>query len=254
MYFTDNDITIYYEKYGNSKENIIILPGWGDNRLTYSYMINYLKEYFTIYILDYPGFGKSPFPNKDLTIYDYSNLIYEWIKSLNITNPTLISHSFGGRIVTTLLGYYNYKFKNIIYMNSAGIKHKKNLKQKAKTISYKLLMRITNLFPNNLKEKTKNYLFNKYASNDYKNLNTNMRKTFKNIVNEDLLPYIKNIKTKVLIIWGNNDKQTPIKDAYTMKKLIKNSELIVIDKSEHFTYLDQPYLINKIILTQIKSE
>lgn len=254
MYFTDNDITIYYEKYGNNDESIIILPGWGDNRITYTYMINFLKEYYSTYILDYPGFGKSPFPNKDITIYDYSNLIYEWIKSLNIKNPTLISHSFGGRIVTTLLGYYNYEFKNIIYMNSAGIKHKKNIIQKLKTLSYKLLIKTTNLLPKKLKEKVKNYLFKKYASSDYKNLNTNMRKTFKNIVNEDLSPYLKNIKARTLIIWGNKDKETPIKDAYIMKKKIENSELIVIDKSEHFTYLDEPYLINKIILTQIKNE
>ena len=104
MYFTYEDITMYYEKYGTSKKTIIILPGWGDTRKTFTYMVDFLKNFFTIYIMDYPGFGNSPFPKKDLTIYHYSDLIYHWIQELNISDPILIGHSFGGRIITNMLG------------------------------------------------------------------------------------------------------------------------------------------------------
>ena len=105
MDYTYLDTTIYYEKHGSSKKNIVILPGWGDTSKTFSYMISFLKNYFTVYIVDYPGFGNSVFPNRDLTIYDYSLLIYNFIQDLEIENPILIGHSFGGRIITTLLGY-----------------------------------------------------------------------------------------------------------------------------------------------------
>ena len=249
MYFKSNGIKIYYEKHGNKDKSILILPGWGNTRETFSYMINFLKNYFTVYILDYPGFGKSPFPNKDLTLYDYSNLIYDLIKYLDI-KPILIGHSFGGRIITTLSGYYKYKFNNIIYMNSAGIKHKKSIK----TYIYKLLLKLKIFIPKRKRNKYLNYLFNKFASNDYKDLNINMQNTFKNIINLDLKPYLKEIESKVLIIWGNNDTSTLVKDGILMNKNIKDSELIVLDKASHFTYLDYPILINKIIFEQLKDE
>ena len=250
MYFTYDDITIYYEKYGSSKKSIIILPGWGNTRKTFDYMINFLKDYATVYILDYPGFGNSKFPDKDLSLYDYSNLIYEWIKYLNIDKPILIGHSFGGRIITTLLGYYKYKFDNVIYLNSAGIKPKK----KFKSYIYKLLKKLKFILPKKYKKKWLNYLFKKYASTDYKQLNYNMQNTFKNIVNLDLKQYLKYIDSKVLLIWGNLDTSTPLKDAYVMKKEIINSELIILNNANHFSYLNYPYLVNKIIYEQIKDE
>jgi pimeloyl-ACP methyl ester carboxylesterase len=254
MYFTSDDITIYYEKYGNSKKSIIILPGWGDNRKTFSYMINFLKEFFTVYIFDYPGFGNSPFPNKNLTIYDYSELINNWIKELEIDNPILIGHSFGGRIIITLLGYYQYDYKNIILIDSAGIKPKKTLRKLLRTYTYKFLKSIKKILPKKYRESYQNFLFSIFASSDYKNLNPNMMRTFKNIVNEDLKPYLKYIKAKTLLIWGNKDDDTPIKDANIMNKLITNSELVVIDNTNHFVYLQKPYLINQIIYEQLKDE
>lgn len=254
MYFNHENITLYYEKYGNHKKTIVILPGWGDTRKTFNYMISFLQNYFTIYIVDYPGFGNSPFPDKDLTIYDYSNLIYEFIKELNLKDPILIGHSFGGRIITTLLGYYNYNFSNIILINSAGIKPKKTITKKLKTYYYKLLQKLANILPKKTRIKYKNYLFNKFASDDYKNLSDNMKTTFKNVVNEDLTPYLKNINTRSLLIWGNKDESTPLKDAYIMNKYIKKSELVIINRATHFSYLEQPNLVNSIIYEQLKDE
>lgn len=254
MYFEYDDINLYYEKYGNSKKSIIILPGWGETRNTFQYMINFLKNYFTVYIVDYPGFGNTKFPNHNMTIYDYSNLIHEWINDLELTDPILIGHSFGARIINVLLGYYHYNFSNVILMNAAGIKPKKTLGSILRAKSYKILKRMSRIIPKRYRKKYLELLFSKYASNDYKNLPDDMKKTFQNVVNEDLTVYLSNIKTRTLLIWGDRDDSTPLKDAYTMKKLIKDSELIVIKGTDHFTYLQQPRLINSIIYEQIKDE
>lgn len=254
MYFTYDDINIYYEKYGNRKKNILILPGWGDTRKTFDYMISFLQNFFTVYIMDYPGFGNSIFPNKDLSIYDYSNLVYEFIKELELDDPIIIGHSFGGRIITTLLGYYKYNFSNIILINSAGIKPKRTFYMRFKTFYYKTMQKIGNFLPSKLKNRWKNYIFNKFASDDYKNLSNNMKNTFKNVVNEDLTLYLKNIKTRTLIMWGDKDEATPIKDAYLMNKLIKDSELVIFRGATHYSYLEQPNLFNKILFEQLKDE
>ena len=110
MYLKINNTNIYYEQYGTKKQNILILPGWGDNRKTFSYLINYLKNYFTVYILDYPGFGNSMF-NKTLTIFEYANIINEFVIKLNLENSILIGHSFGGRIISILTTKYNIRYK-----------------------------------------------------------------------------------------------------------------------------------------------
>ena len=235
MYFKHNQITMYYQKEGKGKNSILILPGWGNTRETFQTIINHFKEYFTIYSLDYPGFGKSPIPETELTIYDYGKYIKEFIKENKIENPIIIAHSFGGRI-TSLLSYYEVPIKKIILIDVAGIKRKKKLNIFLKEIIYKFLKKIFN--KNN---KIKKKLFLKFSSDDYKTIPSIMRKTFQNIIQEDLRKYYKIIKQDTLIIWGGKDKDTPLKDAYLLQKMIQNSGLIVYKNGNHFSYLEKPY-------------
>ena len=254
MFFQYKDISMYYEVFGNHPNSILILPGWGDTRKTFQYLTDYLSNYFTVYIIDYPGFGNSKFPNRNLTIFDYSDLIYEFIKGNNLDDPILIGHSFGGRIITILTGYYHYKFSNIILMDSAGIKPKKTIRGMLKQLNYNILKKLGNIVSKKYRKKYYQKIFTIFASIDYKNLNQNMHETFKNIINTDLKDYLKYINSRVLLIWGNKDTSTPLKDAITMNKSIKNSELIVIDKVGHFPYLERPQLINAILYEQLKEE
>lgn len=241
----------YYEKYGNKEKVIIILPGWGDTRKTFNYYINFLKENYTIYIFDYPGFGKSKFPSHSLTIYDYAIYIKNFINDNNIKNPNIICHSFGCRIAIILIGKYRVLVDKLIIIGGAGIK-RKNIKRKIKIIKYKLLKKISKILPKKKKEKYLEKLFNKYASNDYKNLNNSMKKTFSNIINEDLKKYLKYIYCPCILLWGEKDKDTPLKDGILMNKKIANSGLITIKKGTHFVYLEYPFYILKIIIEFFK--
>ena len=249
MYIKIEDMTIYYEKYGNKEQTVFILPGWGNNRITFNYLISELKNYFTIYILDYPGFGNSTFPSRDLTIYDYANLIKKLINKLNINNPILIGHSFGGRIISLL----KIKYKKLLLIDVAGLNHF-NLKLFLKQKLYKLLKKISFILPKKLKRKYLHFIFNKFSSNDYKRLNKNLLKTFQNIIKEDLSKYYQNIKEETLLLWGEFDDITPLKDGIKLNKLIKNSTLITISNTKHFPYLEKKYLVSRIVLEYLKKD
>ena len=252
MNFIINDFNIYYEKYGNGQSNIIILPGWGDTRSTFNTLIETLKTRFTVYIIDYPGFGNSNFPNRDLSIYDYANLIKDFITVNDIENPILICHSFGGRLGIILTGLYKMQIKKMILMDSAGIKPKKKFKVKFKQIIYKCLKKIGCILPKKIKSIYLNKLINIFGSCDFKNLNQNIRTTFIKVINEDLTKYLKDINTSTLLIWGEYDKDTPLDDGKIMNIKIEDSGLVIIPNAGHFPYLEYPYYINKIVLEFLK--
>ncbi len=251
MYYEFLDYEMYYEKVGCGNKNILILPGWGETRITFFKMINYLSDGFTVYIVDYPGFGNSPFPNKDMTIYDYALLIKNFMTDLEINDPLIIAHSFGGRIATILNGVLNVKISKMLLMDIAGIKPKKSLKSKIKEKVYKIKKKFINLFCKNRKEKLEK-LRKKYGSSDYNSLPINMLTTFRNVISEDLKDYFNNINSEVLLIWGAKDIDTPLKDAYYINKKIKNSHLIIFPYGSHFTYLEYIDNINLIIENFIK--
>ena len=251
MYFQVNNHKIYYEKHGNNKETIIILPGWGNNRQTFDYLIKKLKNDYTIYIIDYPGFGKSNFPNIDMTIFDYATIIRKFISSNKIDNFNIIAHSFGGRIAIILDSIYKLKINKMIFLDIAGIR-KFSIKRLIKKYLYKFLKLLGKALPKKVKTKYQKYLFSKFASTDYNSINTNMYQTFKNIVNTNLKRYVKDISSEVLLIWGIDDEDTPLYIANYLNKYIKESALITLP-GHHFIYLEHPYLTTKIITIFLKN-
>ena len=64
----------------------------------------------------------------------------------------------------------------------------------------------------------------------------------------DLTNYLSSINTNTLILWGEKDTDTPLKDGKLMHKKITNSELIIFPNCTHYCYLENTYVIIKIIL------
>ncbi len=253
MYFDYQDISLYYEKLGTNKDKVIlILPGWGDTRKTFNNLASALQNEYTVYLFDYPGFGNTKFTSHDLTIYDYALLIKEFIEQEKIDKPILLGHSFGGRIAILLKAYYKVPIEKIILMDSAGVIPKKTLWQKFKGKLYQLLKKLGNIFPSILKKKYQEALLQRFGSTDYKNLPVDMRKTFQNVVKEDLVPYLKDIDVPTLLIWGEKDDITPLSDGQRMKKEIPDSGLVLIKEKGHFPYIEEPYYVYLIIATFLK--
>ena len=81
---------------------------------------------------------------------------------------------------------------------------------------------------------------NRQGSPDYAKLSPEMKETFKSIVGTFLEPYAQKITNKTLIIWGRHDNETPLYMAKRLKKLIKNSKLVVLENGGHFSFIDCP--------------
>ena len=66
-----------------------------------------------------------------------------------------------------------------------------------------------------------------------------LQQTFINIINEDLISLLPKIKIPTLLIWGENDKNTPLADARTMEQTVSNSKLVILAKAGHFSFVDK---------------
>ncbi len=247
MYYKKKEFSLYYEKYGKNKKNLLILPGWGDTRKTFKALIDQLKKDYTIYIFDYPGFGNTSFPDCDFTIYDYAFLFKNFIEEKKIENPYVIAHSFGGRIAILLSGYYQVPISKLVLLDAAGIRPKKKLCQLIKQTIYKFLKKIKFFLPTRKKEIYQKWLLKIFSSPDYQLLPPKMMKTFQNVVHENLEQYLSNMEVETLLIWGEEDLDTPISDGILMDEKIPSSALIRIPHGGHFCYLEYPLFILQLI-------
>ena len=77
------------------------------------------------------------------------------------------------------------------------------------------------------------------GSADYQALSGAMRATFVKVVNQDLSGELSKIKNATLLIWGTEDRDTPLYMAEKMEKRIADSGLVRLEGAGHFSYLDQ---------------
>ncbi len=276
MFIKIKDTDIYYEKYicensentaSTSNQTLVFLHGWGSNLRVFDAIISVLKSSYNIYSIDLCGFGNSQEPNQDWSIYEYADMVNEFIIKQNIQNPTILGHSFGGRIGIILSSKdainaynknnpHNYiptKFDNIsnnrnnftiqklVLINSAGIIPKRSLSYKYKVGKYKLIKKIKDL-------KIVDFAFgdlisaymSQAGSSDYRNASQRMKNILKKAVNEDLSPLMPHIPIPSLLIWGDKDTATPLSDGKKMASLIPNSKLVVFENATHYSFLDKP--------------
>ena len=233
-----------YLKFGNSRDFIVFLHGWGADKKSFLWLKEYFSEYSLIF-LDFPGFGESEDPKRPYYVSDYVCELKNLLDKFEIDSLVIVGHSFGGRVAIkfSFLYQFDYSSFRLCLVDSAGILPKRTLKYYFRVYGYKLYKRF---FPKSKK-------LNNFGSSDYRKLSFVMKKTFIRVVNEDLSNYAKFIKAKTLIVWGNEDNETKMFMAKKLKKLIKNSELKIIDGAGHFSFLDKPVEFTIILDTFLKN-
>lgn len=234
-----------YLKFGDSKNYIVFLHGWGADKNSFLWLKNYFLNYSLVFV-DFAGFGETPEPKKPMSVFDYVSELKELLDSFEIDSLTLVGHSFGGRVAIkfSFLFQNEYDKFKICLVDAAGLKSRRGLRYYYKVYKYKLTKKY---FPNSKKLKLS-------GSKDYVSLSPVMKQTFIRVVNEDLSSYAKFINAKTLIVWGRDDTETKMYMAKKLNKLIRNSKLEIIDKAGHFSFLDEPDEFVILLDTFLKNE
>lgn len=242
------NIKINYEIDGQG-ENILILHGWGGCIDSMRPVINHLKKNYRVISLDFPGHGKSSTPDSPWGVPEYTDCLIKFLETLKIEKTSIIAHSFGGRVTILLASEHPEMVEKIVLVDSGGIRPKRSMKYYFKVYSYKLVKNLIKLFVWNKQayERMLDKARNKYGSSDYKQLNEIMRNSFVRIVNQDLKPFLKNIKAPSLLIWGEKDADTPVYMGKIMEKGIEDAGLVILKGAGHFSYLDKSGEFNKIL-------
>tara|TARA_B110000438_G_scaffold27768_1_gene26704 strand:+ start:8616 stop:9410 length:795 start_codon:yes stop_codon:yes gene_type:complete len=259
---------LYYKTEGSGIP-LILIHGFTGSHESFDIVSNYLKQYFKIIKLDMIGHGFS---------MDYSEQNYSFSKSikyieniineLNLKKVNIVGYSLGGRLAMQYaINNYNEINKLILCSSSFGIEKKSERISRIKSDK-----KIIDLLMNNKITKFVNYWegislwdSEKKLSVETKQKNRNIRLNQNNEgllmslryqgqgVQEFLGKYLKNIKSKTLIMYGEKDfKYKEI--SKIMSEIIENSELDVVSNSGHNIILENPIYVSQKIKNFILGE
>ncbi|MBQ8342959.1 MAG: alpha/beta hydrolase [Clostridia bacterium] len=215
-------------------KDLVLFHGYLSCKETFAKQVEYFSRFYRVTALDFIGFGGSVPLTNPFSVSDYAAWTREVLTLLGVEKPHVIAHSFGCRVAVKAAASDPEIFDKILLTGAAGVILKRSLAYKIKVKTYRFVRRFAPKFAER-----------RFGSTEYKTLSPVMKESYKKIVNEDLRADAQKLENPVLIVQGNADTTTPLKEAQAYLKCIKKGRLIEMNGG-HFAFMDDPLTFNLI--------
>ena len=198
---------------------LILIHGLASSGKSWSKFIEYIPNNFTLIIPDLLGHGESNAPEIEYNVMFQKEILLEIIKTEMLPNYSVMGHSYGGWIAS-ILAIDNPSIQALILEDAGGLKGffdeivgTEKREQYKKTIIEKSLQLNAN------EHVVSSILSDEFSTNQ--------------LTSKELLK----INAKTLILWGMFDTVIDKKFAFIFQKLIKNSEVKILNSkhTSHYT-------------------
>ena len=222
------------------KPFIVLIPGMMCNRDVFYHQINALENVFNVIVKEFNE-------HRDIEL---------GVKDLASTLPNqfhLLGHSMGGIVAMEFVKQYSKRVLSLTLLNTNPYEEKESLKDRRNKTLKELdaldlisLMKsdyISRYFPDDCRDKNKliqqcvdmAYILDKKV---FYNQSVALRDR------KDQTSILENVDCKTLILCGERDQLCPVSYHSDMNKMIKSSDLIVLEGVGHMPIIECPLILN----------
>jgi pimeloyl-ACP methyl ester carboxylesterase len=142
---------------------------------------------------------------------------------------------------------HSARVSKMVLADSAGVRTEPSTATQTRLKTYKWVRQmLTSVGLKSTSDRLRDWYNDRYGSTDYKNAGP-LRETFVKIVNEDLLPVAAQVKVSTLLLWGDQDMDTPLAHGQLLERTIPDAGLVVLNGAGHYSYLDKPVDTARIV-------
>lgn len=225
---------------------LYIIHGWTYSIEPWTSVVSILKSKgVTVHQLRVPGLT-----SESGAVWDVDGYV-EWLRGelKGVKNPIVLGHSNGGRISLNYLKKYPGSFEKLILLNAAGINvsdEKISMKRRVFAAAAKVgrpLKRIPGL---------RKIVYRLIGGSDYDRAPVNMKQTLANMLASDAQLDIKGIQTPTAVLWGKNDRTTPLAQGRKIAQDLPNAAIQEFDGWAHAPYITHPNELALAILKELR--
>lgn len=210
----------------------MLLHGYLSSKEAFAAQIEYFSKFFRVTAIDFIGFGHTMALTNAFSVGDYAQWLQGVMAKLRLRKPHVIAHSFGCRVAVKAASENADLFDKIVLAGPAGIIVNRGIKYQCKVWLYRMVKRV---FPR--------FAQRRFGSKEYRSLSPIMKESYKKIVNEDLRICAQKVKNQVLIVQGESDGVTTLKEAQIYQNAFENSQLVKMPGG-HFAFAERPLVFN----------
>jgi len=260
-------LNIRYWKIGDSGFPVILIHGLGASAEIWMHNIESLSQYYTVYVPDVVGFGRSEKPPGPFSPSDLTRFIGDFMDELGIEKAHLVGQSLGGGIALQTALQFPDKVDKLALVGSAGLGREViyslrlmslpgigELLSRPSRIGVKIFF---SLAVKNKEVLTEDFLETYYELFRLPGAQRFLLKTVRGIIgmrggkDDIILPIMTNlhkITQPALILWGKQDQILPVRHADFAHEKLPDSVLHLFDLCGHVVNLERPQEFNRIVL------
>lgn len=219
---------------------VLALHGWGGSIRSFWPVAERMSTLgYELHLIDLPGFGQTEPPPEPWGVADYMRFVLAYLHAQRLERVAILGHSFGGRISLMLAAEHPDYVSKMVLADSAGLRTPLTLRQQVRNMLARGARRTLDaLGLTSLRIRLQDRYNRRYASEDYLAAGQ-LRETFLRVITEDLTPYAVNVQAPTVLIWGDQDTDTPLWQGQKLEQLIPDAGLIVLRGAGHFSYLER---------------
>jgi len=207
--------------------------GWDQSSTALIHMAESLAPAAYSSLIDFPGFGGSPPPPEVWGTASYAAAVAEYLGATEPRACIWIGYSFGCRVGLRLASAHPQLTRGMVLIAAAGLPAKRGF---AKRLRISFQSRFFRSAKHIMTEEQLEYLIGRYGSRDYASAGP-LRPILTRVVNEDLAEVARKVACPTLLISGRGDTQTPVETGERFARLIRGSQLVVLENYDHNTII-----------------
>lgn len=235
------DGALFAEANGDGPPRVLALPGWGRRGTDYRSALDGMN----VIALDLPGFGASPPPGEPVGAEGYAGLIEPLLEEFD-SPPVVVGHSFGGRVAVCLAASHPDRVGNLVITGAPLLRLRPARKPSLGFRLARAFNRVHLVSDDRMEEMRRNR-----GSADYRAATGVMRDVLVRVINESYEPQLLELRSRVFLLWGNDDREVPVAVAESALHLIRegggNAELEVLPDVGHLLPIEAPRDLRRVV-------
>ena len=226
-----------------AESNILYIHGLGESGLCFLEFINKNLKSMSHFVVDLPGYGKSPWLKQPLTMAEHADHIAKWLQSRKIKNPVVCGHSMGGVVGLILCEKYpalTTCFVNVegnISIEDCGFSKKMSAYNLEDFIEHGFETIVSNVYKNGVKDKPLQIYYPSLRFCDLRALHRNAVELVEDSRTDKLAERQAALKIPTIYILGSPEGT----GEYSQQLLTAAGvEWRPVEDAGHWVFIDQP--------------
>lgn len=241
----------YLEGGPRDSDVLLMVHGFGGDKDNWTRFARSFTEEYRVIAPDLPGFGESDWhADWDYTLFPQRDRLAGFVQALGLEQVHIMGNSMGGHLAALYAYEYADQVASLALVTNAGVDSpvKSDVRRALEQGENPLVPRTVDEFDLMLEYVTHKELFIPWPvrgvmAQRAANRAAENQSIFTAYVGDTaarLEPLLESVDVPVLIVWGEYDRVLDVSSVETMRPLLPQAELIIMEDTGHVPMLERP--------------